>query len=540
MTFDLDLQLLSRATTSAPPPQQVDLAIETANLNAADHELNFAITGDAADLQPTTASFSVSLSVLAKAFATTTSVSVVGRPTLGEAFYGIRIHARDSDNLDIEIDDGEDFKVKLFEPGSDAGYECGMDFELTLKVYEAQCSLPSINQAGSWSVTVSLDDVVFVTRLVQMMCPSQKFENAEGVCQNCPDGVDCTMVGAALNTLSICSGYWRASSTSAVVLKCFLGSVACFGTGPCCEDQDDCDAHKVTNSTDYCADGYKGPLCNTCSRGYFMNWAESTCDLCTNIGSKGAIIAPLVMAGTTAFLAICALLYRRFYTRTEEQDNNKTAPAEDEEAAKPEDEDAAKTIEEQDSNKTAPAEDEVAKAEDEGAAKTDGSGRIVQKMKMMSGRLIDIESLSKRASSVRDRASSIRDRASSVRDYAKANKKVVNNKISIVIYCKTTARTVWLVCDRVFDCALESLCSASGDQSVRNCCHGLWVYYPVPGARTLAQFLFGDIWSQAAQFRASGVRESRCGFLYTFARHDPRSACGATLNLGLLVIQRSR
>ena len=59
-------------------------------------------------------------------------------------------------------------------------------------------------------------------------------------------------------------GYWRSDSESHQVLECFLGVVACAGSS------DD------GASTHYCHTGYEGPMCDTCARGYFMDWANGT------------------------------------------------------------------------------------------------------------------------------------------------------------------------------------------------------------------------------------------------------------------------
>lgn len=60
------------------------------------------------------------------------------------------------------------------------------------------------------------------------------------------EGVDCDSPGAALASLPIRRGYWRANSASTIVQEC-LHSDACVG------------AYEVSSSDDYCGDGYKGP-----------------------------------------------------------------------------------------------------------------------------------------------------------------------------------------------------------------------------------------------------------------------------------------
>ena len=74
--------------------------------------------------------------------------------------------------------------------------------------------------------------------------------------------------GITLATLPI-EGYWRTSSRSSDVRECTLG--ASVGKPD----------RRVHLGDDYCNEGYEGPICDTCSRKYFKNWASLTCDPAT-------------------------------------------------------------------------------------------------------------------------------------------------------------------------------------------------------------------------------------------------------------------
>ena len=44
-------------------------------------------------------------------------------------------------------------------------------------------------------------------------------------------------------------------------------------------------------------------MCDTCSTGYFMDWANGKCALCDEIDTSGTIIAPPIVLGVLVFLA---------------------------------------------------------------------------------------------------------------------------------------------------------------------------------------------------------------------------------------------
>ena len=191
--------------------------------------------------------------------------------------------------------------------------------------YKAVCQLPPIDVAGEWLVQAYLDDPdrnrSFATTTVRVWCPPTEFENRENRCQKCPTGTDCARSGTVLVTLIIEKGYWRSGPTSDDVRECNLGVVACPNT---------------RNSTEICATGYEGPLCDTvcaqarrllftranqfssprpraqCSSGYFMNWAALTCDACADIKTSAPVVVPLVLIGLILLLALVAFcVYRR-------------------------------------------------------------------------------------------------------------------------------------------------------------------------------------------------------------------------------------
>jgi hypothetical protein len=86
-------------------------------------------------------------------------------------------------------------------------------------------------------------------------------------CQPCIDGADCRTIGSTLAFLQLAPGYWRASSNTTDVRKCWLAE-ACVNNNTLSRtaatrrttDTAAIDQVKSNDVGDiYCADGYKGP-----------------------------------------------------------------------------------------------------------------------------------------------------------------------------------------------------------------------------------------------------------------------------------------
>ena len=131
--------------------------------------------------------------------------------------------------------------------------------------YEDDCEIPDVREAGDWAAEVKLDDQLVWTDSVRMQCAKRHFETLDGVCEDCGTGIACSKAGVTTSTMTIEAGYWRSGQTSVDVRECYLGVAACRGS---------------VNGSVQCHQGYEGPLCNTCSRTYFMNWATRTCESC--------------------------------------------------------------------------------------------------------------------------------------------------------------------------------------------------------------------------------------------------------------------
>lgn len=98
----------------------------------------------------------------------------------------------------------------------------------------------------------------FVSKSGARQCECQneyyydKAQNAvNGTCSPCPTGAECKQ-GTTLETLSLEPGFWRASESSAAVIKCPYEAS--------CTAQASSNA-PTSKASGYCAKGYKGPVC---------------------------------------------------------------------------------------------------------------------------------------------------------------------------------------------------------------------------------------------------------------------------------------
>lgn len=106
---------------------------------------------------------------------------------------------------------------------------------------------------GGGVVELDVNSTFYFCGAFQYAYPIALDSNDGGVgCEQCAslegnvEGVDCAHAGATLASLPVVEGYWRSSTESVIIHSC-VHSEACPG------------ATKVSNSDDYCADGYEGP-----------------------------------------------------------------------------------------------------------------------------------------------------------------------------------------------------------------------------------------------------------------------------------------
>lgn len=95
------------------------------------------------------------------------------------------------------------------------------------------------------------------------------FNKDDEICFDCPEHSMCDTNGSFINVLS---GYWRSGYFSSNIYKCYINE-ACIGE-------------------DSCAEGYEGPLCNTCaisnSEKFYKN-SSNKCESCNKAAASYAI-----------------------------------------------------------------------------------------------------------------------------------------------------------------------------------------------------------------------------------------------------------
>ena len=95
------------------------------------------------------------------------------------------------------------------------------------------------------------------------------------------DSINCTLGG---NKLFPKEGYWRFNENSTRFLKC-PKEIACIGAS-----EDFYGSQEF--STGVCAEGYEGPLCDSCSNGYSAIYNK--CIKCTNANILLGLLTVLI------------------------------------------------------------------------------------------------------------------------------------------------------------------------------------------------------------------------------------------------------
>ncbi|GMH55830.1 hypothetical protein TL16_g02001 [Triparma laevis f. inornata] len=155
--------------------------------------------------------------------------------------------------------------------------------------------------------------------------PKNQGEQGEVDCQTCPDGASCAKPGTTVEDLDVKRGFWRSSRTSSNIVQC-LNAAACPGSQlPASPSANDTDSNPnlhgtqdSTNSSDSkvledgpsdCADGYGGPLCLVCARGYSQSLAGG-CNGCPDSSDTAMSIAGYAL-GFPAIIFVLFSLARK-------------------------------------------------------------------------------------------------------------------------------------------------------------------------------------------------------------------------------------
>jgi len=125
---------------------------------------------------------------------------------------------------------------------------------------------------------------------------SYYYDNADGECYTCPEGSSCDVDGTStIDTLDLDPGHWRTSSTATFLYNCPLDH-ACIGG---------------TDSSDYCENGYTGPLCALCASDYYFDIDQGGCRLCTSENSTVSANLVVFICILFCFVLLGAILQTR-------------------------------------------------------------------------------------------------------------------------------------------------------------------------------------------------------------------------------------
>ena len=100
--------------------------------------------------------------------------------------------------------------------------------------------------------------------------------------------------------------------------ECALAKTACPGEGLRCTDQ-------TLNDDEYCACGYRGPLCSECAPGFFKSWAgETNCALCDE--TKGHVPG-MVLGGVVLTLLVTIVVAGVKFKKKNSKDDAEKPPS---------------------------------------------------------------------------------------------------------------------------------------------------------------------------------------------------------------------
>ena len=187
---------------------QVLFTIHSTKLQPRVYNATFSIAARTMASLPILRSLPMYVTFRAKADVGTTQVTIRGAPTLDVPWDDITISPFDADGFPILTDEKEDVGITLVHV-TNLTASCKVWWSSL--AYTGECVVPDAEYAGTWKLTVSLDQTVLYTTTVNARCREGHYEDlAHGTCEVCPlPGSRCSQPGVTLTTLPIAPGYWR-------------------------------------------------------------------------------------------------------------------------------------------------------------------------------------------------------------------------------------------------------------------------------------------------------------------------------------------
>ena len=198
------------STFVIPPGDFVQLFVSLSSLGLQSRDYKIDVDIDATSprsigILPIRTSVPAQITIVAKADARTSEVTILGSPVIKEQWNGVQISAFDVDGFAIFSNQNEDFAVSL--RFGDLAASCAVGWDATENFYLGGCTVPDASKAGKWLLNVTLDYMPVFSSFVNVWCQAERYEH-DGTCRSCPDGASC-VAGTTLATLELKRGYWR-------------------------------------------------------------------------------------------------------------------------------------------------------------------------------------------------------------------------------------------------------------------------------------------------------------------------------------------
>ena len=263
----------------------VQATMNSVGLSADAHPIVIRVSAKTAESLRVDELLSTTFTVTSDAVANNTRAEVVGDPPMmGLPFWGgqqVRIYPYDGDNQRIMFaNPGIDvFAVQLSNQQTTDVIQCAapstQDYDPDFHYY-ASCVIPDLSKAvgaaGAWDLVVTLNGENIIQTPVDMWCPEHYYEkpgsNGLSSCHECnvgdTTGAICSVAwddfampsGTTREGIVLKTAYWRAGLDTDRIYPCSLDGACKGGDGG--------------GNAEYCNEGYFGPFCATCERGWFM------------------------------------------------------------------------------------------------------------------------------------------------------------------------------------------------------------------------------------------------------------------------------
>ena len=187
--------------------EQIIVTVQSTGLEPRLYEDNaILLTARTDNSLPVNRSLGVSTSIRSSIGHDQTIVNIQGRPVLNELWEGITILPFDSDGFRMNTEPEENIEIAL--NFSDQRTTCDIRWSAPDALYSTSCVVPGTSRAGFWTLSTTLEGVVFFTTDVHVKCEDDYFENLDFTCEACPPGTTC-LAGTTLLNLPVLPGFWR-------------------------------------------------------------------------------------------------------------------------------------------------------------------------------------------------------------------------------------------------------------------------------------------------------------------------------------------